>query len=582
MGFGRLKLGSWGGGAVGASPLSATQLRSDLTALGPAITRTGAKQSQILGEDGQGFEGIAANVATFKRLSINGRTHLGLLPMPASTPRASYSGTLTNAAWTKSNCTVKQVYGAVGSSYLAGDDRRNIFIRSNEFDNTSVWSPRDTSVNSLGRMTPAATTNNHNVTQTPNFAQTGLNTVTILAKPDGYRWFRIRIAAGGEATGTRPGNSWANFDLLNGVVGSAGLGITENGGSHSIEAAGDGYYMVTFKFLVLSAGTLDVQFAVLLSDSTSDFPNEATNGTDGVFIKDAQSEAGSSATSYQMVTDGFSQFHSRITATGAGATAARTITLASGVNAARARVEAAGTNSGDVLISQDGGSTQITATPGSFEDIELAAFTGSNPGLEIEITDSGDIVDVYDFQHDRPAAGVPAYMWHTLQGGTPAAAGADAILDTITPPATVDLTFVVETPPVHASATFTLFTLYEVASTNDRLQVYFANGSYYLRKNAGTNQAIVAGKAAGDLVKIDVQWDGSNIRARADGGAWASVAYEAIHAFDRFAIGHDHAPAGHFCAAIASVKDNAGTIWGEAGATWNSTALADYEAIPLP
>lgn len=106
--------------------------------------------------------------------------------------------------------------------------RRNLLTYTEQFDN-AAWFKGNGSITSnadgtYDRFTPTATTNNKQigrVTDLPFLA--GMNSISVDVKGDGYQWFRVRVATGVilgiSSTGTRPGNSYANFDLLNGVVG---------------------------------------------------------------------------------------------------------------------------------------------------------------------------------------------------------------------------------------------------------------------------------------------------------------------------------------------------------------------------
>ena len=213
-------------------------------------------------------------------------------------------------------------------------------------------------------------------------------------------------------------------------------------------------------------------------------------------------------------------------------------------------------------------------TPGSFQDMTLPEYTGASPLLLVRVATSGDTVRHYDFQSfSLPAGRPPPRLPPTSSSLT--ARGAATCGRTISPPATVGMTFLVETPPANASADFVLFTLYESGDTDSRLQVYFDNGSWVLRKNASTDQTIDTGYSEGTLVKIDVEWDGSNIRARADDGSWASVTHETIHAFDRFRLGSNHTPDNHFTAGIVAIEDTARTVLLR-NMGFNLEAIAEY------
>ncbi len=89
------------------------------------------------------------------------------------------------------------------------------------------------------------------------------------------------------------GNTFANFDLENGIVGNIGSGAI----SSSIENYGNGWYRCSFTATkTASGGNLSID----LINSATDGRDASYNGNigDGVYIYGAQAEDGSYATSY--------------------------------------------------------------------------------------------------------------------------------------------------------------------------------------------------------------------------------------------------------------------------------------------
>jgi hypothetical protein len=87
-------------------------------------------------------------------------------------------------------------------------------------------------------------------------------------------------------------NSWANFDLENGVVGSVGSLTTA-----SIESVGNGWYRCIVKVTATATNTANAFIFNMITSATS-IRGEANSLSTSVYIWGAQFEAGSYATSY--------------------------------------------------------------------------------------------------------------------------------------------------------------------------------------------------------------------------------------------------------------------------------------------
>lgn len=107
------------------------------------------------------------------------------------------------------------------------------------------------------------------------------HTATIYVKSAGFRWCRLIDVTGA---------FYSYFDLTNGVVGSAGTGMTT-----SIESVGSGWYRIR------ATSTTSVTSAYFIVE-TCDANGSATStasGTNGLYIWGAQFEQASTATVYQ-------------------------------------------------------------------------------------------------------------------------------------------------------------------------------------------------------------------------------------------------------------------------------------------
>lgn len=201
---------------------------------------------------------------------------------------------------TQATAASRPTYGIVPST-----GRRNLLTWTEQFDN-AAWVKQGglVAANAEGfydRFTPNAVTTNANIAVVTGPFVIGTNTVSVNFKAQGVQWARIRIATGtvggNTTTGNRPASSFANFDILNGVVGLVRVGDTS-----SIENLGDGYYRCTYNFSCTTAGTLIAQYMALQSDSSADFPSFTWNGADALLIGRAQAEVSATATAYQRVT----------------------------------------------------------------------------------------------------------------------------------------------------------------------------------------------------------------------------------------------------------------------------------------
>jgi hypothetical protein len=120
------------------------------------------------------------------------------------------------------------------------------------------------------------------------FLNTTTYTMSVFAKKKEISFIQLQGGGAGWA-----GNTFANFDLQNGVVGSIGSGAI----SHFIENYGNGWYRCSFTATkTASGGNLSVD----LINSATDGRDAVYNGNigDGVYLFASQAEEGSYATSY--------------------------------------------------------------------------------------------------------------------------------------------------------------------------------------------------------------------------------------------------------------------------------------------
>ena len=124
--------------------------------------------------------------------------------------------------------------------------------------------------------TTTSTDTSHYCYATPNIAglPAGTYTASVYAKAGTGQWLQITDIP------------FANFDLINGVVGSIGGGVT----STSVTPVGDGWYRCSLSY-TKGTGAIRSQFFLLNGDTPSSAPSHATGGL-SVHLWGAQYEAG--------------------------------------------------------------------------------------------------------------------------------------------------------------------------------------------------------------------------------------------------------------------------------------------------
>ena len=184
------------------------------------------------------------------------RTSLGLLLEQASTNLALYSSDYTNAAWTKSNCTI------TANADISPDGTQNAQLMV-------------LSAASIGHLLYQFVT-----------LTAGVNSISFYLKSYGQQFVQIR--------NNNNGVIGCNFDLINGT---AGTPYGSGSPVPNIQNVGNGWYRCSLTFTALAASTAS-SVAASNSLTASDSPAFAGNGFNGYLVWGAQVELAPSATSY--------------------------------------------------------------------------------------------------------------------------------------------------------------------------------------------------------------------------------------------------------------------------------------------
>jgi hypothetical protein len=188
--------------------------------------------------------------------------------------------------------TTSAPYTQVGiKGLLIEEGRTNVALYSQQFDNATGWVKTNSTV-TVGPVSPDGTANAYtfassgalplrcDMLQTNTASATG-KTVSIYAKAGTGNYIQLFFG-----TDTNP---WANFDLVNGVVGSTGTTVTA-----SIQNVGNGWY----RCVAATTSTTATDFAVMLAASASATRASTISVAANVSLWGAQIEVGAFATSY--------------------------------------------------------------------------------------------------------------------------------------------------------------------------------------------------------------------------------------------------------------------------------------------
>ena len=187
-------------------------------------------------------------------------------------------------------------YSTGSPALLLEPQRTNLALQSSSFDN-ATWSINAVTITANSNTSPSGVSDadtltgdgasaQHRVRQFINFTNALTYTVSVYVKKNTNNFFQIVL--GGGAFGNAP---FANFDINNGILGSAGGSATS-----TITDVGNGWYRCTMS-ATATVTTSDVVEFDLITSSTS-IRRETNTLSTSVFLWGAQLEAGSYATSY--------------------------------------------------------------------------------------------------------------------------------------------------------------------------------------------------------------------------------------------------------------------------------------------
>jgi hypothetical protein len=181
----------------------------------------------------------------------------------------------------------------------------NLMLFSQEFDN-SRWSKVASTVTANATTAPDGTTTAESLLANtgtvspylwvnqgvfpPVIAANTVGTHSVFLKKNTNNFAQIWVSNGGV-------NSYANFDLDGGTLGTAGAGVT----NHAITSVGDGWYRCSMTFTSADAST-GIGIAIVNSSSATRLQTFSAAGTESIYVWGAQTEQRSSVTAYTPTT----------------------------------------------------------------------------------------------------------------------------------------------------------------------------------------------------------------------------------------------------------------------------------------
>ena len=179
---------------------------------------------------------------------------------------------------------------------LLEPQRTNLALQSSSFDSAS-WTKNALSVTANSTTSPSGvvdadtltangTLNLHATTQMVSVTSGTSYTTSIYAKKDTNNFIQLAFSALIFST-----NSWANFDLNSGVVGSVGSAATA-----TITSVGNGWYRCSITATATATAINSFVFTIITAATSA--RNEVNSLSTSVFLWGAQLEAGAYATSY--------------------------------------------------------------------------------------------------------------------------------------------------------------------------------------------------------------------------------------------------------------------------------------------